>query len=604
MSMMFLLLACNTLTEPIDSGTNGDTESTAPTWYADIHPILQQNCTRCHSSGGLGTGDFTDYTITAAMAEIMLARIDAGTMPPPASDPECHDYHGSATLTISDADRDTLASWIDAGKPKGDPSTAVEVAPVDETLSDVDFELRLTEPYTPTFPQDGNEYRCFIVDGVPEDDYYITAMHAVVDQPSMVHHMEMHGVNPDALSAPYLGPAGFDCYSGEYAAFSTGALSAWGPGMMPLELPDGVGMLMTGASPILLVVHYYDTGDLDEGITDRSGWAFRTTNVVETTVAPMTWGTMDFMIPADVESYSVTTSAQVADGWDLTLYTLWPHMHVLGDGYEVTSTDINGVEDCVLWADAYSFENQYYYAFDEPFVATSGSMMSFTCTWNNSTSNPDLLNNPPVPTTYGLNTDEEMCWFYGLYSYEPSQPSLDVQSVDAGAVSLLQSVDDLDLSGNFTRANSFGGPAVNIEGVPFTIANNPGNAYAGINVPDLDSDALTWSGLESLVYNGIYEYSEASLLIDTPVAQGQDYRLQLVFFEPYYSRQGLRRLNLLVEGELVVKQLDVHTTVNTAGIVYTLDLTATDNSLNIEIQSADSGDGTTLISGMTLEALP
>ncbi len=48
----------------------------------------------------------------------------------------------------------------------------------------------------------------------------------------------------------------------------------------------------------------------------------------------------------------------------------------------------------------------------------------------------------------------------------------------------------------------------------------------------------------------------------------------------------------------------MHTTVNTAGIVYTLDLTATDNILNIEIQSADSGDGTTLISGMTLEALP
>lgn len=598
-------------TDPDPPGTDTDPpgdSGAAPvdqiTWYADVQPILQQHCTRCHESGGLGTGDFTDYETSAAMAEIMLSQIDAGHMPPPASDPECRDYAGSDTLVMAEGARDTLAAWIEDGRPEGDPADAVEVHPVDDRLTDPDFSVQVAQPHAPSFDVEGNEWRCFVVDGVPEEDYFITGMQATLDAKSMVHHIVLHSVDPALITDAWRDPGGFDCYDGSQYSIALDQIGVWAPGMLPVELPEGVGLQMQGGVPLILEFHYFDPGTLEPGAADQSGYEFRTADTVETPAYPYVWGPTDLAIPAGEAAHTRSTAADFGTAYDYTLYTMWPHMHVLGDGFDVRVTNRDTSEDCLVTSDGYSFDNQYVYAFDEPYVARGGSTVEYTCVWNNTESNPDQIHETPQDVYYGPGSEDEMCFFYGFYSYGPAQPHVLVDEVLRGSVDVLDGVDDLVLTGADVVAVDYGGAGAEIGGVWFGGDLGTAYSYAGPNVPDLDGDAATWSGLEALLYTLVYNDPGQPVTVSHPVTPGESYTLQLLFFETFYTEQGFRWMDIMVEGETVVRGMDAHTNALTGGVVYTLDLVPTDDRLDVVISSAAHGDGYALLSGMVLTQTP
>ena len=57
-----------------------------------------------------------------------------------------------------------------------------------------------------------------------------------------------------------------------------------------------------------------------------------------------------------------------------------------------------------------------WFAAGAAFVAIASSAAHAT-TWNNSTSNEELIHNPPTDVSYGERTDEEMCFGFTLVSY-------------------------------------------------------------------------------------------------------------------------------------------------------------------------------------------
>ncbi len=397
--------------------TDGEPETTT-SWYADISPLLQTHCTRCHYEGGLGTGDFYDYETASAFAEIMLAAIDAQEMPPATSDPECRDYVGSEHLNLPDEGRALLATWLKEGTPEGDPADAVTVELISEELQDPNLELRIAEPYTPTFSDSanpGNEYRCFVLDHGQTEDFYLNTMAPIVTEHAMTHHAVLYSASssiPDSLS----GPEGFSCINGEEYRYIREFLAGWAPGSLPVELPEGVGIKVDADEKFILQMHYFDPGTLEEGTSDQPGYAFQIETEVEKEAWVETLGIYGFNIPAGDDHYTASGSSTVPFAYDLTLYSVFPHMHVLGSGYTMSLTHEDGTEECILSADAYDFENQLQYRFSEPLALPGGSRLNYECVWNNSTSNPDLINNPPEDTRYGERTDEEMCFFFSLMS--------------------------------------------------------------------------------------------------------------------------------------------------------------------------------------------
>jgi hypothetical protein len=121
-------------------------------------------------------------------------------------------------------------------------------------------------------------------------------------------------------------------------------------------------------------------------------------------------GIQDFVIPAEEESYLVSDSFSIPVAFKI--WGVFPHMHVLGSGYELSTDD-----QCLIASDKYDFNNQLTYMYDQPVQIEADANLNISCTWNNASNNPNLLHSPPIDVMYGERTDEEMCYMFSLLSF-------------------------------------------------------------------------------------------------------------------------------------------------------------------------------------------
>ncbi|MEC7984384.1 MAG: hypothetical protein VX278_04420 [Myxococcota bacterium] len=409
--LIFILMACQ--------GENATQKTEPVTYYKDVLPVLSQNCLRCHMGNGPGIGDFSDPIVAQQFGNLMLTSIDDGRMPPPVSDPDCHDYIDSEKMFISAASRDIIAQWVESGKELGEEEDAPEIDLEAHQLEDPDLTLLISSPYIPTYEQsnsEGNEYRCFVLEHGQTDPFYITELHPIIDQEAIVHHIVLAKSPRDALQEDAFQPEGVDCISGAQAlvegnSSGSGMLSAWAPGGSPLRF-DGGGILMQPDEVFILQMHYY-IGKADPGIADRSGYSMKIASEVEHTILMGPYGYHGFRIPAGDPAY--TYGEEIVAPTDFRLWATFPHMHLLGTGYHMSIRG-DGDDRCVVQSDNYDFNNQLTYQFEDPIRISQGERIYWECTWNNSNSNPNLYYDPPQDVYYGEKTGDEMCYAFSLIS--------------------------------------------------------------------------------------------------------------------------------------------------------------------------------------------
>ncbi|MAA78618.1 MAG: hypothetical protein CL916_05115 [Deltaproteobacteria bacterium] len=414
--MVALLLACSEKKDSFEEPNYAEIVD----FYEDIQPILENNCVACHNEEGQGLGDFTSYENVRMMAPLISASVHDGRMPPPVADPNCRDYKGSEVLHLAQEDKDLISKWIEQGMEEGDPSTALEYDRKTFELEDADLTVMMTEPYTPSFSSEnnpGNEYRCFSIPHNRTEPFYITAVHPVIDNHELVHHVVIAKGDSEGIIIDSNRPEGKGCIrrGGAFIRnFEHGAmLSGWAPGMRPVELNKDAGMLVMPDEFIVVQVHYYQNPDAHKQ-SDQSGVAFRTTDSVDHVVQMFPLGTTDFTIPAGEEAYTVTDDITLPIGYKI--WGIFPHMHVLGDAYSF-SIGKGEEEKCLAKSDHYDFENQLTYIFHDEVEVPADTPFNISCTWNNSAENPNIIHNPPVDISNGERTDEEMCFGFTLVSF-------------------------------------------------------------------------------------------------------------------------------------------------------------------------------------------
>ncbi|MCP4872725.1 MAG: hypothetical protein GY898_28880 [Proteobacteria bacterium] len=409
LAAVVLLSACPTTEEPEPLDPN------APKYYSDIQPILQTHCVRCHYADGLGLGDFTDPDVVVGLAGAIVGEVEAGRMPPPASDPECRDYAGSAQLVLPEADKAVFREWRDGGAQLGDPADAVEGNFVETELADADTDFLMLEPYTPVYDDPalpGNEYRCFVLENTAPQTFFITGLSPIIDAQEIAHHIVVSRIDANDGDIPAHDPAeGFEC-----ADFNilSGLLGAWAPGMLPIEMPEGYGMRVSPDQNIIMQMHYFDSNPGTD-YADQSGYAFRTEPEVDKEMLMIPIGSFDWTIPAGDDSFSHHESySPTGLGFpvDVDIFGVFPHMHVLGKAWDYWVEHEGGKETCLSQSDVYDFNNQMTYMWNDKVRVGADDQLHFECTWNNSTSNPDRVVDPPQDTSWGEGTDSEMCFFF------------------------------------------------------------------------------------------------------------------------------------------------------------------------------------------------
>ena len=166
--------------------------TTEVTYHNRISRIMQQNCSECHRSNGVGPFPLDSYADVVAHAPMIRDVVERGTMPPWfAAKPE----NGHAALwandrSLSDADRGDLTDWIKGSRVEGDPSDA----PISRQFSDhwkfgePDYVVQLPRPVpikaTGTMP-----YQFVTTQTTLTEDKWVQGYEIQPTDRTVVHHV-------------------------------------------------------------------------------------------------------------------------------------------------------------------------------------------------------------------------------------------------------------------------------------------------------------------------------------------------------------------------------------------------------------------------------
>jgi hypothetical protein len=443
------------------SSTNGGTSASgdAPTWHADIAPLVTGHCQGCHREGGIAPFSLESYEQAKMWGRTFEGVVQTGIMPPflAQTTAECQPRFGyKDDLRLSADERELFERWADAGAPEGDPKTAAPL-PAPPSLELTDAELDLKIPSSVTIEGSGDKFICFslapdfsvLTSTGPEaallgERVLIDAAQVHPGNNAIVHHVLVF-TDADGESAALAGDKGYyDCFGGAQLE-SPGLVMAWAPGATPVQAPDGLAMAIPNKGRLVVQVHYHPTGkpETDDatsvqlrrykaGIPDYIGSLTLIGNARSAAAGgmglqagPDDAGKTEFRIPAGVQGHTESMRFQIpATKAPYRLWAVGAHMHYVGTDMRIGITraapEDEPAEECLLQTPGWDFNWQRGYLFDAPIdrapSAAPGDVLDLRCTYDNSMDNPFVQAalveqglTAPRDVTLGEETLDEMC---------------------------------------------------------------------------------------------------------------------------------------------------------------------------------------------------
>jgi copper type II ascorbate-dependent monooxygenase-like protein len=391
-------------------GCTASSSDDAPTYHGDVAPLMAQHCVSCHSEDNIAPFVLTRYEPARQMAPFIKTAVETRTMPPFHVDDSgaCQSFQGAR---LSDDDIETIAAWVDAGAPEGEPAEEPLEAPEHPTLDNVSSTLDPGIEYTPN-PALADDYRCFIVDPMIDTDQFLTGFEVHPGEPSQVHHVVLFSVDTAAelavaheLDDAEEGP-GYTCFGASGTGPAARSLGVWTPGTPATRYPEGTGLRVVGGMPLVMQVHY-NNGKLPD----------RTTVLLslEPSVAreALITGVFDLQLDLVPGNAAVEESAAAPVpplAVPVTIHGAYPHMHKLGRSLRV-EYDLGGERTCLVNVPRYDFNWQQFYFYDKPVLLEppGGGYLRITCSYD--------TRGVDAPVHWGEGTNEEMCInaFYVTY---------------------------------------------------------------------------------------------------------------------------------------------------------------------------------------------
>jgi mono/diheme cytochrome c family protein len=365
----------------------------APTFYADVLPILQANCQACHRPAGLNMGgmvapmSLVSYEDARPWARGIARAVRDRRMPPWHAAAE-HRGQFLEERYLDQAEIDLLVAWADAGAPAGTPPAgyAPPEFAKDEggwALGEPDLVVRLDEAF-------------LLADDVV--DLYVNLPAALTK--------EMLPADRWIKSIEYRpGPNVHHIIQRDFGGLV--------PGAAPKVFENGYGRLLrAGPRTTTFNMHYNKPDGPGTASWDRTEVGIRFMKEGEV-IRYITGGDdlmiRGFEIPPGHPNYSATMDYTFDR--DVYILSFMPHMHLRGKSalYELILPD--GTTRTLLNVPRYDFNWQHTYEFKEPLLAPKGASVRFTVWWDNSTDNPNNPD-PTVAVRWGLPTHDEMAQGY------------------------------------------------------------------------------------------------------------------------------------------------------------------------------------------------
>jgi hypothetical protein len=327
-------------------------------------------------------------------------------MPPFPPAEGCNAYVGERR--ISAVDQQTIAAWVAAGAPAGDPASAPPaMSGGGATLGAPDKHLGPAAPFTPTYPGSAGAndlYWCFVLDPQLAAASDLTAMNIVPGQKNEVHHVIVFR-DPGGQGSAGKPAGGYEC-NGAPGEMLTG----WVPGSGPLQLPAGVGMTISPGDKLLMQVHYHKDPAVPT-TPDATAVDLYFSPSATPEHAYVVWaGTPLFTIPANAKGYAVNSTCTVNASWKLL--GVAPHMHQHATKF-ASNIQAAGGNACLMNIPHWDFGWQGGYFLQQPVELAVGDKITTTCTYDNDTASQ---------IKFGEATTDEMCFGF-LYVVAAAKPT-------------------------------------------------------------------------------------------------------------------------------------------------------------------------------------
>jgi peroxiredoxin/mono/diheme cytochrome c family protein len=388
------------------------------TYHRDVLPILQNHCQQCHRPGGVAPFALLNYRQAVTWAADIKDYTAARKMPPwkAVAGPAFHNQR-----RLSDREIKTLAEWVDAKTPEGDPKDAPPPAKFAEgwQLGKPDLVLTPEEDFHlgPTGP---DHFRCIVLPVKLDKDVHITAVEVHPGNPRIVHHAvllldrsgQARKLAAEERARKQLGPDRGPGYHSEMAAelftnFFSGPwplLGVWAPGQVPQHVPGDLGYYVPKGSDLVVQIHYSRSGRAEKDRTSIGLYFSKKPAPKPVEGIFIAWPIKS--IPAGAERFRVTNRIYVDR--DCTVYSVFPHMHLIGKEMTVTVTPPGGKARTLIRVDDWDFNWQETYYFKKPIQIPAGTCFDIEAIYDNSSKNPNNPNNPPRTVHFGLQTSNEM----------------------------------------------------------------------------------------------------------------------------------------------------------------------------------------------------
>jgi mono/diheme cytochrome c family protein len=431
----------------------------APTFTRDVAPIFYRKCVTCHRPGESAPMSLLTYRAARPWASAIRRQVAARTMPPWFADPAFSRRFANDN-TLSAAEISTLVDWVEAGAPEGDGEPPAAPVFTDEwhTFNNRPPDAVIEMPAEFDVPAEGVLPVFTLWSPNPfHEDKFLEAVELRPGIVAAVHHSDVTArslprgtvlakgrawkggppisfvpVYPDGRSFNELTSESNEGESVGMTSARRTALSRdvfgtrddnrllfYVPGGGFQRFPPGAVKRISAGNVLAWNLHYTPTGQpardkhrlglwfaqtpqTHEVITKRIGEA----HIIEGREFVAEPGRSEFpSIPAFADDWRITAITPFQD--DVTLYGLWPHMHLRGKDMTFIATYPDGREEVLLHVPEYDFRWQLQYELVTPVRLPAGSTIKAIGHYDNSSRNP-ANPAPGQPVYWSEQTADEM----------------------------------------------------------------------------------------------------------------------------------------------------------------------------------------------------
>lgn len=397
------------------------------TYSGYISSLISRKCLSCHRDEGMAPFSLAEYRDIAKRKKDIEYVTRHRIMPPWKADASYVSFRNDRSL--SEAELSTLLRWVGNGMPGG--REEAPDLPHHDGLSNIepDLILKLAKPNQ----LKGNNQETFILNYIPfelDRNEYVSAIEFVGDNKKLVHHCTYYFYEvPDGVSlvgdnGPFDVDVSVTHSEAQKSRFkqlsrNLSFFAGWIPGAGPVQFPSNIGFQMPRRGMLMMTMHYAATPvDQEDNsylkIYFHKKMPQRKANNISLGTGGIGTITPPLVLEAETKS---DHRVEVPVTADISIFSVWPHMHYLGRSFKAFALDPAGDTIRLVRIPDWDFTWQEIYYFKNLVHIPQGSRIIIEATFDNTSDNRNNPFSPPkkIISKGNMATTDEMLTMMMMY---------------------------------------------------------------------------------------------------------------------------------------------------------------------------------------------